>query len=1163
MKKTMIASLAALFALAVYAKTSTPEGWLDDYDAALKKAADENKHIVVDFSGSDWCGWCKRLDKEVFATDEFKKAASEKYVLLMVDSPMKKSLLTPKAAKENPKLVEKFGVNGFPTVVVLDPKGEEVCRLGYEKGGPAKYIEKLDAEIRDAPDVKKYIKPIEDVLNSHDSKMEEESRAVMEKVEKKFPKPKEGASKSELRKYRREAMKYAQQVMFEEVYAKYVPLYDKAFAGAKAMKVPANMESRKKDLIDEQESRFEMLKTALKAYEEAKKSGKLDSDDEDEDEDVDEEDDDDFARRATRRLNIPRPEDAKLDTDYWTNVAMPFYERHVVQTLVIPNGMSDRDAGKLRVVRQALARYLATGRDEFPSGEERRAAHELWRAKCRDAAVAIVHYKGIEEDEKYWKGASIFKEAAATHDFDREPVLGFVLRAFAVASARYHVKRKRDEPKKPLKDAVAALEESFGRVADEYKSVDRRILERFSEIIGMPDGVVKAFGDEYLSLCEAANDCMDKASAARGSGWASNVTDDGWDGWNKFNKVAESNLLAAVKLRPEDQRAAMMLSSLSGRTCCSAGDTISWCQVAISNSLDRSAETVERFLHFQTSRWGGSTGFLRDVVFDCSTNVDVRSTFSYHAAAAALQKILVAETEGCTQEGVFGKVVTPDMANALYEMFSAYAAAPESKFMPSRDVFRGMGMGLALQLRDWKSVRRWWKSIEKPLCGYGDAYWLHNTYSPADSGVFLRYMFDILCRSAHAEEFLSAEELAADGRVDDAFRKYEALQRIKNPGEAEKYLADNRYFGLRKSVQDRDGGWVDVMPTRFGGEANHWWSMTRTEKDGRARLERGGNKGYYRLTTTLPGIGVEYEATVYFEKKDDKQKKWNIGWGLGRPYSGYCVDRSSWAYPYIAFSRDEKGDHYAVETFTADNSSKGDDDVDKASRDIGRAPSLVVAEGDLARSDSHAFRLSTGNGRLVVSVDGNVVYEASIDEVMEVSAMSDRIQPNGDVLPVWKLFRNTAFDGYRYRRVPAKEESGAEGRNPQAPAEALKAAIAPLATSMSEIVKNKAYSGGWGYDEKTAVVISAEDEISGVELERPFLLLRSQSEVIAALEKTKLGTKDDIDAVVPTVKSQGLISSGGRSYDSIEYEVCVKLTNGVVFTYDAECWFDITSFFGK
>ena len=142
MKTALPLFCAALFALVTFAKTSTPEGWLDDYDAALKKAAEENKHIVVDFSGSDWCGWCKRLDKEVFATEAFKKAAAEKYVLLMVDSPMDKSLLTEKAAKENPRLAEKFGVEGYPTVVVLDPKGEEVCRLGYEKGGPEKYLEK-------------------------------------------------------------------------------------------------------------------------------------------------------------------------------------------------------------------------------------------------------------------------------------------------------------------------------------------------------------------------------------------------------------------------------------------------------------------------------------------------------------------------------------------------------------------------------------------------------------------------------------------------------------------------------------------------------------------------------------------------------------------------------------------------------------------------------------------------------------------------------------------------------------------------------------------------------------------------------------------------------------------------------------------------------------
>ena len=144
-----------------------------------------------------------------------------------------------------------------------------------------------------------------------------------------------------------------------------------------------------------------------------------------------------------------------------------------------------------------------------------------------------------------------------------------------------------------------------------------------------------------------------------------------------------------------------------------------------------------------------------------------------------------------------------------------------------------------------------------------------------------------------------------------------------------------------------------------------------------------------------------------------------------------------------------------------------------------------------------------------------------------------------------------------------KDKCGAAGQEPQALSEALKAAIAPLATPMAEFVKDKAYSGGWGYDEKTAVVISAADSVSGIGLERPFLRLRSQREVIAALEKTKLGTKDDIGAIVPTVKNQGLFSSGDRSYDNIEYEVCVELANGERFTYDAECWFDITSFFGK
>ena len=189
-----------LLALAVFcavatlsqAMTSTPAGWTDDYDAALERAAAENKLVLADFSGSDWCGWCKKLDKEVFDTEQFRSLATNEYVLLMVDSPQDEGLLSAKAKKQNPKLVEKYKVRGFPTVLVLDAKGEVVYKGGYAKGGPKKYLKTLERGIKEAPDIKKYIKPIEDVLNKYDADMQKDGEALKERLEKEFPVPNDG-----------------------------------------------------------------------------------------------------------------------------------------------------------------------------------------------------------------------------------------------------------------------------------------------------------------------------------------------------------------------------------------------------------------------------------------------------------------------------------------------------------------------------------------------------------------------------------------------------------------------------------------------------------------------------------------------------------------------------------------------------------------------------------------------------------------------------------------------------------------------------------------------------------------------------------------------------------------------------------------------------------
>ena len=140
---TVALAVAAVFS-AVAASAALPDGWTDDFDAAKKQAAKEGKRLLVDFSGSDWCGWCKRLDKEVFSQKDFVSKAKKDFVLVLVDSPQDKSILSEKAAKQNPGLVKKYNIHGFPSVLVMDAEGNTLYRTGYRQGGAKAYLKHLD-----------------------------------------------------------------------------------------------------------------------------------------------------------------------------------------------------------------------------------------------------------------------------------------------------------------------------------------------------------------------------------------------------------------------------------------------------------------------------------------------------------------------------------------------------------------------------------------------------------------------------------------------------------------------------------------------------------------------------------------------------------------------------------------------------------------------------------------------------------------------------------------------------------------------------------------------------------------------------------------------------------------------------------------------------------
>ncbi len=135
-------SLVALTALAMPA-FAAKEGWLDDLEKAKAQAKAENKKILLDFTGSDWCGWCKKLDSEIFSTQEFKDYAAKKLVLVELDFP-KGFKLAEATQKQNEALAKKFQVRGYPTIIITSASGTKKGELGYVEGGPKAFIKALE-----------------------------------------------------------------------------------------------------------------------------------------------------------------------------------------------------------------------------------------------------------------------------------------------------------------------------------------------------------------------------------------------------------------------------------------------------------------------------------------------------------------------------------------------------------------------------------------------------------------------------------------------------------------------------------------------------------------------------------------------------------------------------------------------------------------------------------------------------------------------------------------------------------------------------------------------------------------------------------------------------------------------------------------------------------
>lgn len=126
------------------ASTDAPAGtWLTSMEEAQELAQEQDKPILIKFTGSDWCPPCIMLNKNVFSQDTFAEWADKNVVLVYADFPKRKEIST-EQKQHNEALADRYKIKGFPTVVLTDAEGEEIARTGFRRGDAESYTKHLD-----------------------------------------------------------------------------------------------------------------------------------------------------------------------------------------------------------------------------------------------------------------------------------------------------------------------------------------------------------------------------------------------------------------------------------------------------------------------------------------------------------------------------------------------------------------------------------------------------------------------------------------------------------------------------------------------------------------------------------------------------------------------------------------------------------------------------------------------------------------------------------------------------------------------------------------------------------------------------------------------------------------------------------------------------------
>ena len=761
-------------------------GFDADYDAAMARAKERGKPLFALFTGSDWCVWCKRLDAEVFSKPEFLDVATNAYELAVLDFPMDDSRQSAAERKRNEKLSERFKVKGYPTVLLIDAKdGTELYRAGYERGGAKAWIESFQKGAELKPLHDKHLKPFEDELRAEFTALAVECKAVL---------PPEG-----------KAGDYAK--MATEVKAsaqKHLPALRSIRERLAAAEVPAVLDKSKAEMLAalkmtceqcEGLAKKEVAAIAAEMEEAEKRAAEM--------------------REKLKREYEDRSKKERKEREEREGAWLKDWSENIRTNMSIETCASFRET-HLRPF--ALA-------EMDPDGKATEAERRILNA-------SIDHVWGIG-------GFRAFKDAKKLVEIlDRTAKKPFA--AFVAAFVQ----------KKNVVGPMVEWLKSGNFSGEDMRSVFWMLRNNggFNNAKVLA-GIEKAQVDEWLKLLWRIEVERRAAWKARGGGWASSVTKEGWDGFEKHGDACRKAFARAMELhsfpepmylfaylRPFDDRLFTQMTALQADFI-QFYDNYLWfsCYPRWCGSHEKMKAFAERC--YATGRHDTMVPYfyaetLLKMVRDM--NVSVEKYFGEHAGE--LDKIIEVSQPQIANTNAFGEVrqCAGVFATLAYCLKGDYEKASES-WRPFRNS--------QMSRRVWSCVdglSRWWMIFDG-ISGLNHREFqrLNSLYRVGDYAGFVRGVDELRKRDVALDggEMIFAERLGLSARMKTDFQEGKPVS-ASFQRNREQWLSYGSAWRVNETYACYDGKykpgysleWVAAVPGEFrmeceiapNGEKKEW-----------------------------------------------------------------------------------------------------------------------------------------------------------------------------------------------------------------------------------------------------------------------------------------------------------------------------------------------------